>query len=134
MYRNKKLDSFWGSTMPKICSISKKFQIKVVRNLISYEKVRSTYVYLPPLEWSQGAFPFLCIIRSQMYLSLEPPPCSTRCGDRHMYVLEDFFIRNSIPNNFYLNIFFNVMCMFGTIEPQSESNFPFLYITRFQTY
>ncbi len=27
--------------------------------------------------------------------------------------------------------FFDVMRIFGSIEPQSESNFPFLYIIRF---
>ncbi len=30
--------------------------------------------------------------------------------------------------------YFNFMLIFGSVEPQSESNFPFLYIIRFQTY
>ncbi len=30
--------------------------------------------------------------------------------------------------------FFEVMRIFGSIRPQSEYNFPFLYIIRFQTY
>ncbi len=30
--------------------------------------------------------------------------------------------------------FFDVMHIFGSVESQSESNFPFLYIIRFQTY
>ncbi len=29
---------------------------------------------------------------------------------------------------------FDLMRIFGSVEPQSESNFPFLYIIRFQTY
>ncbi len=30
--------------------------------------------------------------------------------------------------------FFHIMRIFGSVKPQSESNFPFLYIIRFKTY
>ncbi len=36
-------------------------------------------------------------------------------GDK-TYTLADFFVRNSIPNNFYLNLFFDVKRIFGSIE------------------
>ncbi len=53
------------------------------------------------------------------------------------YALVDFFVRNSISNNFqnnfYLKLFFfYVMCMVGRVEPWTEFTFPFLYIIIFQ--
>ncbi len=136
MYRNGKLDSLWGSVMPKIRSILKKASnkscselnfvqkssgahmsssptceawefkrsvylksynvqkwdirftlglnatknthyIKKASNescskLNSYKKVSRHICLSPPGEWNQGSFPFLYIIRFQMYRSLEP--------------------------------------------------------------
>ncbi len=47
-----------------------------------------------------------------------------------IYALVDFFVRNSISDNFYLKL--DAMRIFGSVEPQTESTFPFLYIIIFQ--
>ncbi len=36
--------------------------------------------------------------------------------------------------HFLFEAFFDVMRIFGSVESQSETNFPFLYIIRFLTY
>ncbi len=48
MYYNGKVCSLWGSTLPKIRITSKKLQIKVVQNWISYKKVRERICLTPP--------------------------------------------------------------------------------------
>ncbi len=41
----------------------------------------------------------------------------------------DFFVRNSMFDNFYLfEAFFYIMRIVGSVEPRSESSFLFLYI------
>ncbi len=47
MYKNGKVDSVWGSMLPKIHITSKNIEIKVVRNWILYKKVYEGIV-LPP--------------------------------------------------------------------------------------
>ncbi len=57
---------------------------------------------------------------------------STRGGDRHLrsrYFLYEIQFQTTL-----IQTFFHIMCIFVSIDPQSESNFPFLYIIRFQTY
>ncbi len=56
-----------------------------------------------PRSGAGGSFPFLYIIRFQMYWSLGLP--TPLVGRDETYVLADFFVQNSIPINFYLNLF-----------------------------
>ncbi len=86
------------------------------------EKSTSTYVYLST-EWSKGA--------------------------RNIDMVKYYFILKQ-KNTFNLGLntaknthqikkksnksCFDLMYIFGSIDPQSESNFPFLYVIRFQTY
>ncbi len=72
---------------------------------------------------SESNFLFLYIIRFQTYCSLEDPN-STPWGES--YVLEDFFVQNSISNKFYLKLF-SYNGYFGSVEPLSDSNFLFFY-------
>ncbi len=60
MYRNRKLDSLWGSTLPKIPITSKNLQIKVVRKWILYKKVTSAYVY-PSFSGAKGLQRSVCL-------------------------------------------------------------------------
>ncbi len=78
-----------------------------------------------------STFPFLYIIILQRWESFEPPSYPPR--GRWTYVLADFFVWNSISNNFYLKLFFDAMRIFGSVEPQTEYTFPFLYIIIFVT-
>ncbi len=65
--------------------------------------------------------PQMCIFRSP-YL---------HAGGRWTYALTDFFVQNSIPRHFF-QFFFDAMFIFGIVEPQCESTFPFFYIVIFQ--
>ncbi len=78
---------------------------------------------------SESNFPFLYVIRFLTYWSWEPPS-STHGGET--YAVADFFVQNSISNNFYLKLFFDVMRIFGSVEPQTEHTFPFQYIITFK--
>ncbi len=57
-------------------------------------------------------------------------PSSAHEGDRHIRS-RTFLGEIRLPTTF---AFLNKMRIFGNVEPQNESNFPFLYIIRFQTY
>ncbi len=57
---------------------------------------------------------------------------STPGEDRHMCPLT--FLYEIQFQTTFIWIFFDVMRIFGIVEPQSESNFPFLYIIIFQIY
>ncbi len=79
----------------------------------------------------ESNFLFLYIIRFQIYWSLEP---------RAKLVVEidicapRLFCREFSSEQLLYEAFFHIMHIFWRIEPQRESNFPFLYIIKFQTY
>ncbi len=76
-------------------------------------------------------FPFLYVIRFQTYWSLEPLS-STPGGDRHMRS-RTFSYKIQFWTTFTWS-FFWYSAYFWQHWAHSESNFPFLYIIRFQTH
>ncbi len=75
---------------------------------------------------SESNFPFLYIIRFQMYSSLEPS--SSTLGE---ICIRRLFCTKFNSDQLLFEAFSDVMRIFGSIEPQSESNFPFLYVITF---
>ncbi len=60
-------------------------------------------------------------------------PWSSTCeGDRHMP--SQTFCTKFNSEQFLIAPFFDIMLIFGIVEPGSESSSPFLYIIRFRTY
>ncbi len=57
----------------------------------------------------------LAPLRGQIDICDRGPFCSNFNSKQHLFEL-----------------FFDAMCIFGNVEPQSESNFPFFYIIIFQ--
>ncbi len=53
--------------------------------------------------------------------------------ERQTHALGDFLYEIN-SEQLLSEAFFDVMRIFDNVEPQSESNFPFLYIIKFQTY
>ncbi len=60
-------------------------------------------------------------------------PSSTCEGDRHICA-RGLFCMKFNSEQLLFEAFFDVMRIFGSVQPQNESNFPFLYIIRFQTF
>ncbi len=75
---------------------------------------------------SESNFPFL-YVKNFKHTVLWKPLAPLMGGQT--YALADFFVRNSILNNFYSE-FFYVMRIISSGESRSESSFPFLYIIR----
>ncbi len=108
----------------------KKVQIKVVRNWISYKKV-SGHICLSPPGVELGVFSISVHYKIQMYWSSEPQ--LHLCGKWDICARRLFCTKFN-SEQLLFKPFFDVMRIFGSIEPQSEFNLPFLYIKRFWTY
>ncbi len=78
---------------------------------------------------TESTIPFLYIIILQRWKSFEPNS-SAPVGDRH--VRSQTFFRKFKAKQLLFQTFFDVMRIFGSVEAQNESTFPFLYIIIFQ--
>ncbi len=108
----------------------KKIRIKVVRNWILYKKVRK-HICLLPHEWSGGT-PKINTFESYNAQKWKTPLAPLQGEtDKCVYGL---FCTKFNSEQLLFEAFFDVMRIFGSFEPQSESNFLFLYIIRFQIY
>ncbi len=85
------------------------------------KKLLGAYVYLSQ-EWSEGTFPFLYLLRFQKYRCCSPPG-STREEDKTCAY--GLFYTKFIFKQLLFKAFFDVMHIFGGIEPQTESTSPF---------
>ncbi len=85
MYKNGKVNSFKGSTRPKILIISKTLQIKVVQDSISYKKVNGCICVSPTgVEWREHQSLASLKYYNVLKLVIFGAPSSTPGGDRHM--------------------------------------------------
>ncbi len=128
MCKNGKLDLLWDWMLPKICILWKKnFKWKAFEIEFRTKKSASVYyVYLPYKLGGTKDLPFLkCNANGKSLESLVP-----LLGEIDICA----FAQNLIPNYFYPHLFFCKIRIFVSVEPQSKSNLPFLYIIRFQTY
>ncbi len=133
MYRNGKLDSFWGSTLPKIRILWRKASNKSCSKLNFASKSPSPrsayYVYLLHELGGTKDLPFLkCNANGKSLKALAP-----LLGEIDIWA-RGLFCTKFDSKQLLFEAFFHKMRIFGSIEPQSESNFPFLKIIRFQTY
>ncbi len=110
MYRNGKLGLLYGSTMPKIHMISKKAFNKSCLEFNFLQKSTRTHMSISPEFCTVG---YLAIQNTKVCVEI----CiSEKCTfnksaavhsqGRQTYVLADFFVRDSIPNNFNSKRFF----------------------------
>ncbi len=64
---------------------------------------------------------------------MEKPPSAPLLGDTDICAHQLFCMKFN-SEQLLFEAFFDLMHIFGNIEPQSESYFPFLYNIRFQIY
>ncbi len=127
-----KLDSLWGSALPKIRITSKKASNKSCSELNFVKKVGG-HICLSPSEVELGGFSIsihykisnVLIFGASLPVALvwEIDICA-----------RGLFCTKFNSEQLLFEAFFDVMCIFGSVAPQGESNFPFLYIIRFKTY
>ncbi len=106
----------------------KKLQIKVVRNGISYKKV-SGHICLSSPRVELGGFSISVHYKISNVLIFGAPP-SYSLGEIDICA-RVLFCTKFNSEQLLFEAFFDVMHIFGGVEPQNESNFPFLYIIRF---
>ncbi len=122
---------FGAQCCQKYALHQKKVQMKVVWKWISYKKDRE-HICLSRPRVELGVFKDQYIWNLIMYRKWKSPLAPLWEGtDMYAHWL---FVQNSISNNFHLKFFLMYCVFFGSTEPQSESNSPFLYIKRLQIY
>ncbi len=126
---------FWAERCQKYSLFRKKFQIKVSRHRISDEKVREGMCLSSPwlelwaskddtVEKSECIFPFLYnLIFKPYHLSSPLAPFQGEidicpCG---------LFCPKFDAEKLLFKPFFEITRIFGSVQPKSECNFPFLY-------
>ncbi len=128
MYRNVKLDSLWGSMLPKIRITSKKGLNKSCSELNFVPKSPRVHMSISPTcgVWGLQKSVHLKSYNVQKWKSPLAPIVGETDICAHWLFCTEF-----ISEELSFEVFFDVMRIFGSIVPQSESNFPFLYIIKF---
>ncbi len=124
MYRNGKLDSLWGSVMPKIRNTSKKASNRSCSELNFIQKSFRAHMSISPRSGAWG-FSISVYYKISNVLILWSPSVALVgeidiCAHGH-------FCTKFNSKQLLFEPFFDVMRIFGGIEPQSESDFPYLY-------
>ncbi len=125
------MDSLWDSTLPKIHIISKKASNKSCSKLNFIQKSLRAHTSIYRTSEAAGLQRSV-YLKSYNVHKWKSPPTSTPGWDVHVCSLT--FLYEIQFRTTFIWTFFDVMHIFGSVEPQSESNFPFLYIIRFQIY
>ncbi len=131
MYYNGKVCSLWDSTPPKIRIIMKKASNKSCSELNFTQKSPRARMSISPMSERGSKDQLLYIIRFQTYWSLES--LAPLMGEIDIWARWLFCVKFNSEQHLF-EAFFDVMCIFGSVEPHCEFNFPLLYIIRFQTY
>ncbi len=130
MYRNGKLDSLWGSMLPKICITSKK----------GLNKSCSELNFVQKSPWDMSISPTSGVGRLQRSVHLKSYNVQKQKSPQDPLPVETdicaywLFCTKFKSEQLSFEASFDVMRIFGSVDPKSESNFPFLYIIRFQIY
>ncbi len=124
------------SMPPKIRIASKKFQIKVVRNWILYKKVRKRICLSSPGVELGGLKDShlwkLYIIIFQRWESFTPTSSTMGGWGEIDTCARGLFCTKFNFEQLLFKALFDAMRIFGSIEAQTESTSPFLYIIIFQ--
>ncbi len=142
LYRNGNCIRFWAERCWKYALLLKKLQIKVFRHRILDRKVRKGICVSPPrmelgdskddmLEKSECIFPFLYnLIFKPYHLSSPLAPLQKEMD----ICLQWLFCPKFDAEKLLFEAILGILCIFRSVQPKSECNFPFLYNLIFKPY
>ncbi len=115
MYRNGKLDSLWSSTLPEIRITSNKASNKSCSKLNFVQKSPRAHMSIFSMS---GAWGLQRSVHLKCYSVQKWKSPQLHSWGGQTYVPTDFLVRNSIPKNFYLKLFWMYCVFLAALSPE----------------